>query len=51
MASVPIVLPDGKRLLLKDVADVEWGVEPKAGDGLINGEKAFILSYFQSTWR
>lgn len=43
MASVPIILPDGRRLLLKDVADIEWGVEPKAGDGLINGEKGVIL--------
>jgi Cu/Ag efflux pump CusA len=43
MEIIPIVLPNGVRVLLKDVADVQWGYEPKFGDALINGEKGVIL--------
>ena len=43
MAVIPIVLSDGSRLLLKDIADVQWGYEPKFGDALINGEQGVIL--------
>ena len=43
LAKTPVILPNGQRLLLGDVAEVSWGAEPKFGDALIEGNRGVIM--------